>query len=106
MSDWHAAWVAALGALEADVTQVESMITGDHLHRDNPPVDPWTPPVGLGPLPLDLRPRADALLQRQLSAAHNLTLALATNRRQAAIADRIETGGAGAPRPSYVDYAA
>jgi hypothetical protein len=30
---------------------------------------------------------------------------LATNRRQAAVAARIETGGSAAPRPAYVDCA-
>jgi hypothetical protein len=104
--EWHAAWVTALTDLEADVAQVEAMITDDHLNRDHPVVDPWTPPTGLGPLPLDLRPRADALLQRQLAAAQNIALALATNRRHAAFADRVESGSAGAPRPSYVDFAA
>jgi hypothetical protein len=104
-TDWHSAWTAALDALEADVAQVEAIISADHRMRDHPTVDPWTPPPGLGPLPLDLRPRADAILGRQLAAAHGIALALGANRKHAALASRIEAGAAGAPRPSYVDRA-
>ena len=102
---WHAEWAAALDELEADVVSVEAMLTDDHLMRDNPVTDPWSPPQGLGPLPLDLRPRADAILARQIAAAGAVSTALASNRRQAAVAARIETGGQPAPRPAYVDCA-
>jgi hypothetical protein len=102
---WRTSWVAALDALEADVAQIETLLAEDHLLRDVPLADPWTPPEGLGPLPIELRPRADAVLARQLAAAGALTLALATTRRQAVVAGRIETGSQGAPRPAYVDYA-
>jgi hypothetical protein len=104
-AEFHAAWLAALDELEADVAHVEAMLTDDHLQRDYPVSNPWSPPQGLGPLPLDLRPRADAILTRQLMAARDITLALGTNRKQAAVAARIETGLSGAPRPSYIDAA-
>ncbi len=103
--DFHQAWVAALDALEADVEQVERLLVEDHLQRDSPPSDPWTPPQGLGPLPLDLRPRADRVLQRQLAATQAITLALAANRRQAQFAAKVENRDQGAPRPAYLDYA-
>ncbi len=106
MGNWHAAWTAALDELEADVARVESLLVEDHVLRDNPVADPWSPPAGLGPLPLDLRPRADAILNRQLSAAQNIALALTTNRQHAAFAAKVESGSDGAPRPTYVDYAA
>jgi hypothetical protein len=102
---WHAEWAAALDELEADVVSVEAMLTDDHLMRDNPVTDPWSPPQGLGPLPLDLRPRADGILSRQLAAAQQITLALATNRRQAAFAAKVEVGAQGAARPAYLDCA-
>jgi hypothetical protein len=104
-SEWRLAWAAALDDLEADVTEVEQLLVDDHRVRDLPLANAWTPPDGLGPLPLDLRPRADAVLARQLATAGALALALGTNRRQAAVAARIETGGRGASRPAYVDYA-
>lgn len=105
LEDWTAAWQAALDELEMDVTEAESLLTGDHMLRDTPIVNAWTPPTGLGPLPLDLRPRADAILARQLAAAEGITRALATNRRQAAVTARIETGGQAAARPAYIDCA-
>lgn len=105
VDEWRAAWAAALDDLEADVEQVEAMLADDHMRRDHAPVNPWTPPHGLGPLPLDLRPRADAILNRQLSAARDIALALGTNRRHAAFAAKVEAGGDGGPRPSYVDCA-
>ena len=104
--EWHGAWVAALDALEADVAQIEAMLTEEHRLRDAPVVDPWTPPEGLGPLPLDLRPRADAILTRQIAAAGAIVAAIAGNRRQAQLAGRIEAGRQALPtRPAYVDCA-
>ena len=54
MTDWHRAWTAALDELEADVTRVEALLADDHRVRDLPVADPWTPPAGLGPLPLEI----------------------------------------------------
>jgi hypothetical protein len=102
---WRAAWAAALDELEADVEAVESALDDEHRRRELPPATPWSPPAGLGPLPLDLRPRADGILSRQLAAAQRLTVEIAVNRRQAAFAARVETGGAGRQTPSYVDCA-
>jgi hypothetical protein len=102
---WRAEWVAALDALEADVEAIEALIMDDHQLREHPLADPWTPPVGLGPLPLDLTPRADAILARQLSATKVLVTTIAVNRRQAAVMSRIEVGHQGTPRPAYVDQA-
>ena len=101
---WHEAWAAALDELDADVTRIETLLADDHMARDLPLTNPWAPPPGLGPLPLDLRPRADAILQRQLSATQALTTALANGRRQAEMLARVETGTAPA-RPAYVDCA-
>jgi hypothetical protein len=55
-------------------------------------------------LPIDLRPRADAILGRQIAVAEALTRTLSTNRRQAALAARMQTNSAG-PSPAYVDTA-
>jgi hypothetical protein len=104
-NDWHAAWSTALDDLEADVASVETLISTDHRLRELPIANPWAPPAGLGPLPLDLRPRADAILARQATAARELALAIGTNRKHASLVSVIEVGAAGAPRPSYVDRA-
>jgi hypothetical protein len=101
---WRQAWSAALDELELDVAAVEAMLIDAHRAQELPPADPWSPPEGLGPLPLDLRPRADAILERQLAAAVGIARALATTRRQAAVAARIDTGRT-ADRPAYLDCA-
>jgi hypothetical protein len=102
---WRAEWVAALDALEADVENIEALIMDEHRVREHPLADPWTPPVGLGPLPLDLAPRADAILGRQLSATKVLVTTIAVNRKQAHVMSRIEVGHQGAPRPAFLDQA-
>lgn len=103
--EWRQAWIVALDALEADVEAVEQMITDEHRRRDLPMATPWEPPAGLGPLPLDLRPRADCILTRQIEAAQALAMAVTANRRQMAYASRVEVGTPGKAVPSYVDYA-
>jgi len=102
--DWHRAWMAALDEMEADVAQVEALLADDHRARDLPVADPWAPPEGLGPLPLDLRPRADAILNRQIAATQAVAAALVTGRRQAEMLSRVESGST-PRRPAYVDCA-
>jgi hypothetical protein len=102
---WRRAWVEALDALEADVETVEWMIQEDHRNRELPPATPWAPPTGLGPIPLDLRPRADGILARQIAAAMAASTAMTANRRQNAFASRVEVGSGGRAIPSYVDCA-
>lgn len=102
---WRDAWIDALDALEADVDAVEQMIKDEHRRRELPMATPWEPPAGLGPLPLDLRPRADVILTRQIEVAQALSLAITANRKQTAFAARVEVGTPGKAIPSYVDYA-
>ena len=59
----------------------------------------------IGALPLDLRPRADDILTRQLEAARAAALAITANRRQTAFASRVEVGTSGKGVPSYIDCA-
>ncbi|NJC66353.1 hypothetical protein HC028_17845 [Planosporangium flavigriseum] len=103
-SGWRRAWTDALDALEVDVERVEALLAEDHRARDLPLATPWSPPEGLGELPLDLRPRADAILNRQLAAAQALALAMVANRRQSEMAARIEAGDE-PRRPAYLDCA-
>ena len=99
---WKGAWAQALDELEMDVAAAEALLADDHRAREMPRPDPWRPPEGLGPLPLDLRPRADAILARQLAAAEALAVAMTAHRKQAALIGRIQAGEP-APRPVYVD---
>jgi hypothetical protein len=102
---WRAEWVSALDALEADVHNIEALIMDDHGLREHPLADAWRPPVGLGPLPLDLIARADAILARQVAATKVLVTTIAVNRKQAHVMSRIEVGHQGAPRPAFLDQA-
>ena len=102
--DWRDAWTAALDALELDVTQVEAMLAEEHRHAETPPADIWRPPTELGALPLELKPRADEILTRQLRAAEEIARRLTSNRQQWAMTGRIETGEM-VKRPVYVDCA-
>ena len=102
--DWAAAWTAALDELELDVAQVEAMLADERRNAETPPADLWRPPTELGALPLELKPRADEILTRQLRVAEEIAKRLTSNRRQFAVTSRIETGEA-VKRPVYVDRA-
>jgi hypothetical protein len=104
-TDWYEAWTAALDELELDVESVEALLEGEHATRDHPVNDPWRPPTGLGPLPLELRPRADAILARQLAATEAITRGMIVNRQQAALLERVQTAQKPALRPAYIDCA-
>ena len=102
--DWHGAWTAALDELELDVVQIETMLADERRYADTPPADLWRAPTELGALPLELKPRADEILTRQLRAAEEIGRRLTASRQQIAMTSRIETGEA-VKRPVYVDYA-
>jgi len=102
--DWRAEWTEALDALELDVERAEAMLTEEHRNADEPAADPWRPPAHIGPLPLDLRPRADEILARQIAAAEAIASRLASNRQQSAVVARMETGES-VKRPVYLDCA-
>jgi hypothetical protein len=101
---WRGAWTAALDELELDVAEVEAMLADEHRHAETPPADLWRPPTELGALPLELKPRADEILTRQLRAAEEIARRLTAGRQQLAMTARIETGEA-VKRPVYVDRA-
>jgi len=102
--DWRGAWIAALDELELDVTRIETMLADERRHAETPPADLWRPPTELGALPLELRPRADEILTRQLRAAEEIARRLTSNRQQMAMTSRLETGET-VKRPVYVDCA-
>ena len=79
-AQWGDAWARALGDLEMDVAEAESMLAVDRVFEEKAR-DPWTPPAGLGPLPAHLAERARTLLARQLSVSHELASAARNSRR-------------------------
>jgi hypothetical protein len=102
--DWRGAWTAALDELELDVAAIEAMLADEHRNAGTPPADLWRPPTELGALPLELKPRADEILTRQLRAAEEIARRMVSGRQQIAMTARIETGEA-VKRPVYVDCA-
>jgi hypothetical protein len=98
---FRAEWEAALDRLELDVELAEQLLVS------SAPVmpQPWEPPNLRGPMPDDLVPRARLLHERQLTAAHRITLAAAATRRQAALATKV-TDTYTADVPVYLDVTA
>ena len=94
---WVGAWTAALDGLELDVARAEALLA-----RDEPAVESawaaaaattgWTPPELPGPLPAQLRRRAESILTRQIGVSHELTRAMADSRRHRRLAERLEPG--------------
>jgi hypothetical protein len=101
---WRTAWTSALDDLEMDVAATEAMLADARRMTETPASDTWAPPVGLGPLPQELRPRADEILTRQLAAAEEIGRRLTATRKQQAVTARIETGER-VKRPLYLDRA-
>ena len=106
-ADWHEAWTAALTALELDVLQAEQLLAVGHgatAAEDVLSFTPeWTPPVLPGPLPVDLRSRAQAILTRQLQVAEELARAMGSNRRELEVARKMNSGTAERTTPVFVD---
>ena len=103
-TDWREAWTAALDELELDVAAAEAMLADDHRHAEHEPASLWKPPTELGALPLELRPRADEILTRQLRAAEEIARRMVATRQQMTMNAKIETGEA-VKRPVYLDCA-
>jgi hypothetical protein len=101
---WRGAWAAALDELEMDVEATEAMLADGHRMAETPRANPWQAPQNLGALPLELRPRADEILTRQLAVAEEVGRRLTATRQQQAMTARIETGEA-VNRPVYLDCA-
>ena len=103
-ASWQGAWAAALDELEMDVAETESMLADARRLNETPEANPWQPPQDLGALPLELVPRADEILTRQLRAAEEIARRITSTRQQQSMTSRIETGER-VKRPLYLDCA-
>jgi hypothetical protein len=93
-------WGEVLDRMELDVTAVEALLA--ERGRTAPgQVEPWSAPADLGPIPPELRPRADAVLERQLAASLAVVAAMTATSRQAIVAGRMRSQHGAAP--SYLD---
>jgi hypothetical protein len=99
----RAIWETEIDRLELEVIRVERLVRG----LVSAPDEPWRPPAVPGPMPHDLVPRANELMERQELAQQALVLALAEAQRQAAYADRVaEITGRPSAEPVYLDLQA
>jgi hypothetical protein len=98
---FHDAWIAALDALELDVSTAEALLRD----RSLPAPEPWTPPTLHGPLPQDLAPRARMLLDRQLRVSREIATAMLSAGREQRLAGQL-LQPAGPPGPAYLDIQA
>ncbi len=103
LPDWDQAWSAALSDLELAADEAERLLSLAHLPSTTEvaQVSTWRPPHGLGPMPLSLRERAQALVDRQIDLARRTAEAARMSRRQARVADVLATRPPA--RPVYLD---
>lgn len=103
-------WDDVLASLEREVEASERLV--DHVRNglapldEEPTVDPWSAPEGLGPLTDELLVRAHALLARQAAATEALSKALDDVRAsQRRTVRRLpgEYPGSGGSSSAYVD---
>lgn len=97
------AWESALTSLEVDVAAAERMLALDRI-AETAPASRWTPPTGLGPLPLSLADRATALLERQIEVGRRLAEAAELSRRHLKAAHAMRATAPSAP--VYLDLPA
>ena len=97
----RAIWDIELERLELNVIAVERLVRGVEAVS----LEPWTPPVLPGAMPVDLAARALDLLNRQAKAAAQLEEALARSQKQVALAGRV-IDITGPADPIYLDLEA
>lgn len=105
--DWTAAWTEALDDLELDLDRAEELLTvgrtgsAGGLH---PAPAAWVAPDLPGPIPENLRARAQAVYDRQLRVSEDLARGLAAGRRELALASLMESAAkVDHSRPAFLD---
>lgn len=102
-AEWEAAWVDALNTLELDVARAEALLADStpaavlHVRPD------WVAPSLTGPLPERLRARAEAIADRQLRVAEELSRAIAAARQELRLAERIQAHALDRSTPAFLD---
>lgn len=98
----RAVWEHELSRLEVDVVRIERLA---RTFETGAP-EPWNPPQVPGPMPEDLIPRAQELLDRQAAAREAVTAALADARGQLSLTERVFRATGSEDRPIYLDIEA
>jgi hypothetical protein len=100
-------WHEVLTELEGEVLAAEDSLArgrADEIASWGRRTTDWIPPVGLGPLPVDLRERAMHLLQHQLAIAEALVERITQSQKQRDVAARMSYGPT-RPVASFIDRA-
>jgi len=100
----HEAWEVALDRIELDLIRAERALeAGTGLTR----VDEWEVPDYYGPIPVALRPRAEAILARQRQTLRGIAAQLGVNAQHQAIVEGVsQLSGRGHDQAVYVDVSA
>ena len=98
----HEAWQISLDRIELDVVRAEIALANGSTIR----TDEWDVPADHGPLPADLRPRAEEILARQQVVMTQMAEQLGTTLRQQAVVDRVGRASTRHHVPIYVDVSA
>lgn len=98
----HEAWQVTLDRIELDVVRAEIALANGATIR----TDEWDVPADHGPLPTDLRPRAEEILARQQTVLTQIAEQLGTTLRQQAVVERVGRSTAASQVPIYVDVSA
>lgn len=98
----ESAWSRALAEMEAVADRAEALLRAARSPEvaaglDVAVTEPWRTPRGLGPLPLDLAPRAAALVERQRDLVRRTAEQLGEHRRSLRLADSLRTRPAAVP---------
>ena len=108
VGDKGMSWASVLADLARDAAEHERILASIREGSDDeelPAPAPWTPPSGLGPLPVNLREQAMRVLAKQLDFAVRMTEAQTHNAEQQRLADRLNGGYARTTAPAFFDTA-
>lgn len=107
VGDKGLSWATVLADLARDAAEHERILAAvrDGGEEELPAAEAWTPPSGLGPLPVDLKEQAMRVLDRQLDLAVRLAEAQTHNAEQQRLADRLNGGHARTTAPAFFDTA-
>ena len=94
------AWQVNLDRIELDVMRAERNLERGLLLQ----TDPWDVPADYGPIPAELRERAESLLERQKAILQRIADTLGVTLKHQAVVDAVgRTSVAGRGYPIYVD---
>lgn len=103
---WQQAWSEALDTLEYDLERAEAVLAAGRSGSARIPEvhgTTWVAPQLPGPMPGNLRARAEAILTRQLRVSEELARGLAASRREVQLTQLMESHVADHTVPAFLD---